>query len=318
LVLVWSAGVLPGFEALSTRQILHAAADQPLPGLLDEVAVVGSQLLSVLGESTDSYRRIYTDIAHFVQRLELEDVEHLADVTPAQATQFVRETVAIGGGWGDPSPSTMRGRRNAVRLCLRTARQLHLVPSAFDPTADIVLPGRMTRSKRPLSDDEELLGRLAADGTLAPTRRPAAWALGQASAVAGELLAACVRDLDLTAKRVWLHGTANREPRWGALTPWGVERLAERAAHLGGDPQAPLVRGPRATRRSGQAQSCNAINEAFVLAGLAAERDLAPMSLATWAGRRVFDATGRIEEAAKTLGLRSLDTAAAAIGFGWR
>ena len=55
-----------------------------------------------------------------------------------------------------------------------------------------------------------------------------------------------------------------------------------------------------------------------MLAGLAAERDLAPMSLATWAGRRVFDATGRIEEAAKTLGLRSLDTAAAAIGFGWR
>ena len=234
LVLVWSAGVLPGFEALSTRQILHAAADQPLPGLLDEVAVVGSQLLSVLGESTDSYRRIYTDIAHFVQRLELEDVEHLADVTPAQATQFVRETVAIGGGWGDPSPSTMRGRRNAVRLCLRTARQLHLVPSAFDPTADIVLPGRMTRSKRPLSDDEELLGRLAADGTLAPTRRPAAWALGQASAVAGELLAACVRDLDLTAKRVWLHGTANREPRTavGCTDPVGCRK----AGRTGGAP----------------------------------------------------------------------------------
>src|SRR5262249_5903099 len=152
-------------------------------------------------------------------------------------------------------------RRNAIRILIRAARQLHLVDAAFDPTVDMLIPSTDARIKRALTDEEELLGRLAADGTLAQTRRPSAWALGQATAVAGEQRAAIVRDLDLATARVWLRGTTNRAPRWGELTEWGVIRLEQRVEHLQGDPDAPLVRGRNATQRSGHTQACNGVRE---------------------------------------------------------
>jgi hypothetical protein len=53
-------------------------------------------------------------------------------------------------------------------------------------------------------------------------------------------------------------------------------------------------------------------------AGLGAERDLKPRSLAAWVGQQVVAETGRIDEAARRLGLRSLDLTASLVGFEWR
>ena len=212
----------------------------------------------------------------------------------------------------------MRGRRDAIRLVVRVARQLHLIDSGFDPTIDIILPAGASSDRRPLTDTEEMLGRLAADGTLFHTRLPAAWAIGQASGVAGELVQATIADVHLSDATICLRGNGNREPRIGTLTEWGVEKLAERIAHLredGGGVDTPLIRGPKAADRSAQAESCSAISDVLRQAGL---RDVKPMSLANWAGRQVFDQTGRIEAAARTLGLRSPDLAAKNIGWDWR
>jgi integrase/recombinase XerC len=52
-------------------------------------------------------------------------------------------------------------------------------------------------------------------------------------------------------------------------------------------------------------------------AGLGHQRDVVPTSIRAWAGWKVFEASGRIEEAAKALGLRSLDSAATQIGHDW-
>ena len=43
-----------------------------------------------------------------------------------------------------------------------------------------------------------------------------------------------------------------------------------------------------------------------------------PSSVVTWAGVQVLESTGRIEEVAKALGLKSLDRAAAFIGWNWQ
>jgi integrase/recombinase XerC len=83
------------------------------------------------------------------------------------------------------------------------------------------------------------------------------------------------------------------------------------------DPDTPLIRGTGMTLRSALAAATNTIIEVLDLAGL---RDgfVVPMSLPNWAGRRAFEETGRIEEAARTLGLRTLDAAARQIGWSWR
>ena len=43
-----------------------------------------------------------------------------------------------------------------------------------------------------------------------------------------------------------------------------------------------------------------------------------PGSVVAWAGRKVFEETGSIEEVARRLGMRSLDRAAQFIGLGWK
>jgi integrase/recombinase XerC len=52
-------------------------------------------------------------------------------------------------------------------------------------------------------------------------------------------------------------------------------------------------------------------------AGLGEAPDVRPSSVAAWAGRRIFEETGRIDVAAQRLGMRSLDRAARFIGWDW-
>ncbi len=69
---------------------------------------------------------------------------------------------------------------------------------------------------------------------------------------------------------------------------------------------------------SRQASACMVIGEVLTRAGLAGEPDVRPLSVAAWAGRTIFDETGRIDEVARRLGMRSLDRAARLIGFDWQ
>ena len=68
----------------------------------------------------------------------------------------------------------------------------------------------------------------------------------------------------------------------------------------------------------GQASVCNALGAVLDLAGLAVEPDVRPASLRHWAGRELFDAGASIQEVARRLGARSLDTAAEDIALDWR
>src|SRR5205823_4360484 len=130
-----------------------------------------------------------------------------------------------------------------------------------------------------------------------------------------ELAHITLADLDLTAARVWLHASPRTEARWGQLSDWGAQQLERRVNALGDNPSTPLVYGGTGSGQSHQASSCQAIGETLRRAGLATEPDVRPLSVAAWAGAHVFRQTGRIEAAARALGVRSLDGAARLIDF---
>ncbi|MCA1705300.1 MAG: integrase, partial [Actinobacteria bacterium] len=120
--------------------------------------------------------------------------------------------------------ATMHLRRSALRLYFRTARQLGLYSG--DPTLDLVLPARSSLHMRPLTEDEVALCRSSSVSSLTETRRPAAWALAEATARTSEIPHIRVRDVHVDESRVWLWGSTKAEPRWGRLTEWGCKQLA--------------------------------------------------------------------------------------------
>jgi integrase/recombinase XerC len=239
-------------------------------------------------------------------------IESLGDVDPSLAEAFVRAPSADG----EPAAATMHLRRSALRLLFRTARELGLAD--HDPTVDLVLPPRSSLRARPLSGEEVALCRAASLHSLSATRLPAAWALAEASARTSEVGHIRRRDVDLDQRRVWLRGSSKVEPRRAPLTDWGVAQLERRLERPDDDPERPVVyAGNRGSDYHRQAASCVAISEVLRRAGLATEPDVRPISVAAWAGHRVLAETGRIDEAARRLGMRSLDRTAALIGWDW-
>ena len=67
-----------------------------------------------------------------------------------------------------------------------------------------------------------------------------------------------------------------------------------------------------------QASACNAVGAVLTLSGLSAEPDVRPASLRNWAGRRLYDDGLPLEQVARRMGARSLDTVAADIALDWR
>ena len=240
-------------------------------------------------------------------------VKRLADVSAAHVDAFVRSSTSEGRV---PSVATMRLRRSTLRSLFRTARELGLVEG--DPTIDVALPSRTNEAARALTDLEVQRCRRVALEDLSSTRLTVPWALGEATARTAEIPYSCPADLDLARARVWIHGSSNTEARWGALTKWGVAQLER---HLREHPaqcgtQSLTFRGS-GNPESRRAHSSQAIHETLRRAGLAADPDVRPSSLAAWAGRQVLCSTGRIDVAARALGMRSLDGAARLLGWDW-
>ena len=235
-----------------------------------------------------------------------------AEVTSEVAVSFVGAPAADGA---EASVSLRHLRRLSVRLLFRVARSAGA--AVGDPTLDLRLPPRTPFQTRPLTDDEVLLGRGAAQWSLSDTRRLAAWALAEATARTSELpyIRAC--DLDLGAGRVFLHGGKRVGERWCALTPWGMEQLRVRLQVIGSDPELPVLYRGGSPEGAGQVAAATVLQDVLVRAGLAEEPDVRASSVAAWAGRRVLEETGRIDLAARALGVRSLDRTARIIGWEW-
>jgi integrase/recombinase XerC len=286
---------------------LAAAPD----GLASDEFVRGLRSSADLSEQSE--RRLVGVICRFLRYLDGAGISSLTEASPVVVRDFVLARSATTGA--EPSVATSHLRRSAVRLLFRVLRQLSLVE--HDPTLDLVLSPRSSLPARPLTDDEIALGRSFSLHSLIETRRPAAWALAEASARTSEIPYVCVRDLDLDVGRVWLAGGIKVESRWAPLTTWGARALERRLETVGTDPDTPLVYEGRGSLESRQASACDAIGETLRRAGLAAEPDVRPVSVTAWAGQKVLDETGRIDAVARALGMRSLDRAASLIGWDW-
>jgi integrase len=238
------------------------------------------------------------------------DVESLDELTPRVVEAFIQAPID-----GRPvSVARMHSRRTVLRTFFRFARQLGMLEG--DPSLDVVLPPRSKLSTRPLTDDEVGLCRSYALTSLTQTRQPAVWALAEATARSAEIPHITPSDLDLDAKRVWIHGGTRTTARRGALSEWGVIQL-ERRLHVVRNPGAPIVYAGCRGGESGQASSSMAIANTLTRAGLGDERDVRPLSVTAWSGTKVLEQTGRIDEVARRLGIRSLDRAALLIGWDW-
>jgi len=313
----WTANDLGTNEALAIHSVLALAGAMSDLALEVVLGLVCSHIASVCDSTSQSTMRMLAEMSRFASFASYSGIATLDEIDPLLAGDFIDQAVQDRSDrWVAPSTSTRYTRRTAIRTLYGSARQLGL--HAPDPTIDMKLPPKVSSGCRPLADDEEALGRVWAKRTSLDTRRPAAWALGQATATNSEMGAAVVGDVDLGTGRVWLHGNENkRDLRFGQLTAWGVVQLAARIEEVGSDPTTPLLTAATASRNATQASTNSLIHETLVVAGLCGEPGIKPASLPAWAGKSVFDATGRIEDVARCLGVRSLDAAAAHIGWSW-
>lgn len=236
----------------------------------------------------------------------------LAEVSSGVARAFV--TASTGTGQA-PSISTMHWRRTALRLLFRAARRHGLV--AGDPTLDLDLPPRSSLATRPLTDDEVTLCRSVAQWSLAGSRRAAVWALAEATCRTSELPGVAGDDVDLDSGRVWIGGGKATRPREGQLTEWGLVQVRARIQELEA-PSLPLVYSGRSAIGAGQVSGASALVDVLTRAGLHHEPDVRPGSVAAWTGRRVLEETGRIDCAARVLGVKSLDRAASIVAWDWQ
>lgn len=238
-------------------------------------------------------------------------VGSLADVSPEVVEAFVRApTVALQ----KPSVATMHWRRTALRVLFRAARAAGV--TGHDPTLDLVLPPRSSVASRPLTDDEVELGRATAQWSLDGSRHAAAWALAEATCRSSELPHVSAADLDLDKLTVRVSGGKRTAGRIGRLNTWAVPHLRRRITDLS-NPSISLLYAGEDPVGAGQVSCSRAVIDVLTRARLNRERDVRPGSVAAWAGRRVFDETGRIEEAARVLGVRSLDQAARMVAWDW-
>jgi integrase/recombinase XerC len=241
-----------------------------------------------------------------------ERVRDADAVSPDLAKAFIDARSADGT---KPTIAERHFRRTALRLLFRVGRQIG--SASGDPTLDITLPPRSPISTRPLTDEEIVLCRGCAVWSLADTRRAAAWALAEATARTVEIAQIRVEDVHLDEGRVWIHGGNVTSPRWGELSNWARQQLAQRLTALDTAPTARVAYAGQKAPDVGQISACVAIDDVLTRAGLAREPDVRPASVAAWTGAQILKESARIDEVARRLGMRSLDRTARFIGFDW-
>jgi len=291
--------------------------DRADPGSITvvELVVAVSDAMPDAGLSSESLERLRGLMRRF-SRFSVDGAgcRSATDVTAEIAQSFIHARTRDGSA---PAVATMHVRRVAVRMLFSEGRRLGLV--SHDPTLDLRLPTRSSLRARPLTDDEVAICRSFSIGSRTETRQPAAWALAEATARSAELAHCRIGDIDLDRGRAWLHGGSKTEPRWGTISAWGRQQIERRLHALtGAAPEASLICRAAQPGVSATSSASAAIADTLRRAGLHVEPDVRPPSVAAWAGAKAFADGAPIQGVARMLGIRSLDRAAAFIGFEWQ
>ncbi|MFT3659936.1 MAG: tyrosine-type recombinase/integrase [Gordonia sp. (in: high G+C Gram-positive bacteria)] len=294
------------------RLVWPVMGDESLAALVDVVA-------GAWRESSMSEQSIvkFVDLARrFTAFAQANGVEEAADVDPALCREFIDAPGRSRCGQvGPPAVATRHQRRAVLRMLFRTARAAGI--GLTDPTGDLDLPLRGPRGAvRPLDPDEVDSIRFFADRG-AEHRHATTVALLLAGARTAEIGWLTVADLDLDAGAVRVHGSMKYDQRTVTLEAADLPALRARVEYLD-DPDALLcapIGGDAARRQSLIGMTVGKILQS---AGLGDDETVTPTSLTATAGHRAFTRTGRIEDAARGTGCRSLDSAATLIGYRWQ
>ncbi|MER5729673.1 hypothetical protein ABT084_15255 [Streptomyces sp. NPDC002138] len=297
------------------------AGETSLPVCLARVLDAWQDLVAQGEMSEQTFGRFSQLLNRFEHYATAHGVLEFRAVGESLAAAFIDAHGRTRHGHVAPATAATRHlRRSVLRMCFTTARELQLIET--DPTWHIDLPPRVKGSTRPLNDDETVALRRAAEFVERPTRHAAAAALALAGGFSGEIGHIRPADIDLGGHRVWMHGSTKTLPRWCPLDTWGLRvlgarnRYLERATAYGQTPFA--VSGRAGSDEQVQARVCVALRDLLKRIGLAADQAVRPASITAYAGWATFTRTGRIEAAARHLGMASLDSTAALIGHHWQ
>jgi integrase/recombinase XerC len=221
---------------------------------------------------------------------------------------------------GHPCPpglSVRHLRSCAVRALFHTARTLGL--TTLTPAYQSRELGAAARKGRSLNEAEADILRSVAT-TYQHTRLATAAAVGLAGGGSADIASMGPEHVDLDEGTLRLPGGRQVAARTVAIPgQWEYEVLATRLADLreAGGPGSGLVVSRTGDAQSRQAGAAIALGEILQAAGLRSDPDIKPASIQRWAATVAFESGGGISAAARLLGVSSLDTAAAAIGWDW-
>ena len=259
-------------------------------------------------------RKLATLTGWLFRYLAAAGAERWADVTPEMARGWCSAAAKRRGRWATPAASTIRNRQWALTV---VCDALEAAGAEIDAA---LRPGRKPRPdtprrSRPLTPAELDSVRAFADRGLAGSRCSAMVALAEAGASPAEIALTRVRDVDLGAGTVRLNPD---RPRVNPLTGWGAEAIRLTLTVNGIDPATHTrlcvtdTVGPRQGAQSVATRLCDVIRDA----GLAEAQGVTGGSIRLTTAAEVLARDG-IEAAARFLGAKSLDAAAAALGHDW-
>ena len=281
---------------------------------LDEARDLAGAAAGVRFANPATRRKLTTLTGWLFRYLAASGAERWADVTAEMTQGWCSAAAKRRGRWAAPAASTVRNRQWALTV---VCDALEAAGAEVDPA---LRPGReqrpgTPRRSRPLTGPELDLVRAYADRGLVGSRRSAMVALAEAGASPAEIASVRACDVDLAAETVRLNPD---RARVNPLTGWGAEAIRRVLVVNGIDPadDARLcVTGTAGADRAAQSVAtrlCDVIRDA----GLAEADAVTAGSIRLTAAAEVLARAG-IEAAARFLGARSLDAAAAALGHGW-
>lgn len=281
---------------------------------LDEAKNLAGAAAAVRFANPATRRKLATLTGWLFRYLAASGAERWADVTPEMTRGWCFAAARRRGRWAAPAPSTVRNRQWALAV---VCDALEAAGAEIDPA---LRPGReprppAPRRSRPLTAAERDLVRAYADRGMVGSRRSAMVALAEAGASPVEIALARVRDIDLAAGTVRLNPDRTRV---NPLTGWGAEAIRRVLFVNGIDPSAHtrLCVTDRIGARQGAQSVATRLCDVIRDAGLAEAEAVTGGSIRLTTASEVLARDG-IEAAARFLGARSLDAAAAALGHDW-
>jgi len=250
--------------------------------------------------------------ARFVRYATAQGVETFTSLPVEVCEGFVNAVTMHGT---PPSSQTRHFRRTTIRVVLRTLR--HAGVNAVDPTVDLVLPARGGVKVRALTDLEvELCRAVSRSARANDSKRPAAWALGEATGTTGDIPLITsdhvVDDGDVLS--VTFPDSRTAAQRTVTTTPWGAVVLRQRLSEIcDGEPLC--YQGDRHTSSgAAYAAASKLVGTVLVSADLTSDRSVRPMSVRLWRLQHEYETSGSLEHVAAVGGVRSFDALAQQLG----